>query len=116
MKPSTLLVSFLYVGASLAQIPPLSSLKNSNLPGNIVRNQFIVEVDDLYNIPTKRAFRRVSLYPERMIKGSSTFQSLDAVYEALRDCAVELEILDEFHEPNIFVGAAVAVKVCLLLP
>ncbi len=44
------------------------------------------------------------------------FQSLDAVYEVLRDRAVAFEIKDEFDEPSIFVGAAVTVKVFPPLP
>lgn len=64
MKPSTLLLSSLCAGVSLAQLPPLSFTKNSKFPSNIVRNHFIIEVDDLSTVPTERPFRRVSLYPE----------------------------------------------------
>jgi hypothetical protein len=57
-----LLPHFLAASTAFAARAPLSSIsksKASKLPGNVVPNQFIIEVDSLSNIPTKRSFARV---------------------------------------------------------
>ncbi|KAF8187464.1 pyrolysin [Pholiota molesta] len=85
----TLFSASLVLGAKF----PLSvAKKGNNLP--IVQNQFIIEVDELSNIPTKRSFAR----------------SLDAVYASLQERAIGFDVNKEYDASGLFVGASVTVK------
>ncbi|KAF8149475.1 pyrolysin [Crassisporium funariophilum] len=92
MKSATflaLLHSFLSASSAFAAFPISSVKKESNLP--TVPNKFIIEVDELSNIPNvKRSFTR----------------SLDAVYSSLQERALEYEVTKEFDVAGIFTGAA----------
>ncbi|KAF8971231.1 subtilisin-like protease [Flammula alnicola] len=72
---------------------PISNIKKvTNIPA--VPNQFIIEVDELSSIPTKRSFPR----------------SLDAVYASLQERAVGFDVTKEFDASGLFVGAALTVN------
>ncbi|CAA7260648.1 unnamed protein product [Cyclocybe aegerita] len=72
---------------------PISSIKRvTNVP--IVPSKFIIEVDELSDIPTKRSFER----------------SLDAVYATLQERDVAFDIDREFDSAGLFVGAALTVN------
>ncbi|KAF9526570.1 pyrolysin [Crepidotus variabilis] len=93
----TLVPSFLLVTADfvLAAKVPLSSVqRGSKLPNNVVPNEFIIEVDELSKIPTKRSYAR----------------SLDAIYDHLQARDVSFDVKKEYDSAGIFVGAAVSVK------
>ncbi|KIM45529.1 hypothetical protein M413DRAFT_442200 [Hebeloma cylindrosporum] len=64
--------------------------KVSTLP--TVPNKFIIEVDQLADIPNKRSFKR----------------SLDAIYSDLQARDILYEVLKEFDTEGIFVGAALS--------
>lgn len=82
--------------------------------GNFVPNQFLVEVDTLSHISNRSATRRVSI-----IISSSQFsdlridpaQSLDAIYSTFQERHIQFDVTREYDAANIFVGAAVVVKV-----
>ncbi|TFK18824.1 peptidase [Coprinopsis marcescibilis] len=83
---------FLNVGTTFAAFPT-SSLQRS-LDDQIIPNKFIFEVESEANIPNKRSFT----------------QDLDAVYSHLRARQVNFDIIEEFDEPDFFVGASVLVE------
>ncbi|KAH6897537.1 peptidase [Coprinopsis sp. MPI-PUGE-AT-0042] len=62
--------------------------------GNIVPNKFIIEVDTTADIPQKRSFAR----------------DLDAVYASLHARAVSFEVVREFEQPGLFVGASLTIE------
>jgi hypothetical protein len=80
--------------AFAAKVPLSAVKKNPSPPGNIVPNEFIIEVDNLSNIPTKRSFAR----------------SLDVVYAHLQERAVSFDVKKEFDFAGLFVGAAVSIN------
>ncbi|PPQ90634.1 hypothetical protein CVT25_006617 [Psilocybe cyanescens] len=87
LLPSLLSASLVY------GVFPISNVKRvSNLP--FVPNKFIIEVDSLSNIPTKRSFAR----------------SLDAVYSSLQERAIKFDVTKEFDTSGVFVGAAVTLN------
>ncbi|KAH9484892.1 Minor extracellular protease vpr [Psilocybe cubensis] len=87
LLPSLLSASLVYA------VVPISSVKGkSNLP--FVPNKFIIEVDTLSDIPTKRSFTR----------------SLDAVYASLQNRAIKFDVTKEFDSNGVFVGAAVVLN------
>ncbi|GLB37011.1 putative subtilisin-like protein [Lyophyllum shimeji] len=89
MKPLAwaLVPSILSAGLALGTVP-LSSVKRvSSLP--TVQNKFIVEVESLSNIPSKR-----SLSPH------------EHLYDSLRKRGVGFEVDREFNSQGLFVGAA----------
>ncbi|PPR04383.1 hypothetical protein CVT26_004221 [Gymnopilus dilepis] len=71
----------------LSQVPRVS--KTPTVP-----NQFIIEVAQLSDIPTKRSFTR----------------SLDAVYATLQERGVSFDVTKEFDSAGLFVGAAVTLN------
>ncbi|KIM45535.1 hypothetical protein M413DRAFT_343058 [Hebeloma cylindrosporum] len=88
----TLLPSF--ISASLVfGVVPISSVKRVSNQAT-VPNKFIIEVDDLSNIPTKRSFGR----------------SLDAVYASLQERAVGFDINKEYDSAGLFVGASLTLN------
>ncbi|KAF9526557.1 pyrolysin [Crepidotus variabilis] len=92
----TLLLSLLTLSldVTFAKVPLSSVKKTSKLPNNLVPNEFIIEVDELSKIPTKRSYTR----------------SLDALYDLLRARDVSFKVKKEFDSTGIFVGAAVSIK------
>ncbi|PPQ89471.1 hypothetical protein CVT25_011997 [Psilocybe cyanescens] len=84
-----LLPAVLIATSTLAAFPIANVKKVTTLP--TVANKFIVELDDIANIPNKRSFTR----------------SLDAIYSSLRERDVEFEVTKEFDTEGIFVGASV---------
>ncbi|KAH9484870.1 Minor extracellular protease vpr [Psilocybe cubensis] len=87
LLPSVLLATSTIAGLSLADIKKVTTLPN-------VANKFIVELEDIANIPNKRSFPR----------------SLDAIYSSLRERNVEFEVTKEFDTEGIFVGASVVLN------
>ncbi|KAF9526569.1 peptidase [Crepidotus variabilis] len=85
----------LHFSFTLAGKFPLSNVKaQSRLPGNIVPNEFIIEVDLLSRIPTTRSYSR----------------SLDAVFDHLQRRDIVFDVKKEFNSAGIFVGAAVSIQ------
>ncbi|KAF4621066.1 hypothetical protein D9613_000162 [Agrocybe pediades] len=87
-----LLPAFLSATSASAAVSPSSIKKVNTLP--TVANKFILEVDTLANIPTKRSFKR----------------SLDAVYASLTERAVQYEVRKEFEVDGVFVGASLTIN------
>ncbi|KAF9547696.1 subtilisin-like protease [Agrocybe pediades] len=88
----SLLSSFLSAGLVHGAVPISSVKQVTNVP--TVPNKFIIEVDDLSDIPTKRSLTR----------------SLDAVYESLRSRAIKFDVTKEFDSSGLFVGAALTLN------
>ena len=91
----------------LSQVPRVS--KTPTVP-----NQFIIEVAQLSDIPTKRSFTRVRLLPFSFcfwLINRSYAQSLDAVYATLQERGVSFDVTKEFDSAGLFVGAAVTLNV-----
>ncbi|RXW21761.1 hypothetical protein EST38_g4102 [Candolleomyces aberdarensis] len=80
-----------FAGPTLATLPARFE-KGSGLP--FVPNKFIIEVDNLANIPDARKF----------------FRSLDAVYSSLRKRGVGLDVDKEFDSAGLFTGASVTLR------
>ncbi|CAA7260654.1 unnamed protein product [Cyclocybe aegerita] len=87
----SLLPTLLSTYSAFAAVPISAIRKTSNLP--TVANKFIIEVEELANIPNKRSFERAH----------------DAVYSELRARDVEFEVTKEYDSEGIFVGAALVV-------
>ncbi|KAJ3554568.1 hypothetical protein NM688_g3038 [Phlebia brevispora] len=76
---------------------PLSSLKGAKtLPGNIVPNRFVVEVESTSDIPTRR-----DTFPRDPHK---------SLYEDLRKRDISFNVDREFNSPGLFVGASVTLS------
>ncbi|TFK44150.1 pyrolysin [Crucibulum laeve] len=87
------LLPTLLCASSAFAVVPLSSVKReSNLP--TVSNKFIVEVDTLADIPTKRSLET----------------SHEFLYRSLRERAVVFEVDKEFNSAGLFVGAALTLN------
>ncbi|KAL0956650.1 hypothetical protein HGRIS_002782 [Hohenbuehelia grisea] len=88
---SNLLWAVLGASSVLASVPISSVKRVTNLP--TVPNKFIVEVDSLSNIPSKR-----SASPH------------EALYDSLRKRAVRFKVDKEFNSQGLFVGAALTLN------
>ncbi|KDR67581.1 hypothetical protein GALMADRAFT_161607 [Galerina marginata CBS 339.88] len=87
-----LLPSLLTASSTLATFPIANVKKVTTLP--TVPNKFIVEVENIADIPNKRSFTR----------------SLDVIYASLKERAVVFEVTKEFNTDEVFVGAAVVLN------
>ncbi|KAL4251463.1 Alkaline protease 1 [Abortiporus biennis] len=84
------------VNASFAfasTFPPTSWKGVEQAPGNAVPNQFIVEVQDVGDIPSKRDL--------------NSREAHETLYSHLRKRKVGFEVKKEFNNKNLFVGASI---------
>lgn len=103
---STLLSANLVFGA---KFPLSDAKKGTNIP--VVQNQFIIEVDDLSDIPTKRSFPRVRFKISNLRKFVDLqIVVLDVVYASLQERGVGFDVNKEFDATGLFVGASVTLK------
>ncbi|TFK18825.1 subtilisin-like protein [Coprinopsis marcescibilis] len=91
----TLVLYFLDVRTTFAAFPILP-LRRS-LDDHIILNKFIFEVESEANTPNERFLTR----------------DLDVVYSRLRARQVSFEIIEQFDEPDFFVGASVIIHIRL---
>lgn len=103
-----------FAGPTLAALPTRYE-KGSGLP--FVPNRFIIEVDNLADIPNARKFSRVSgRYLLVNWRNHLThLQSLDAVYSSLRERGIGLDVDKEFDSAGLFTGASVTLRVRQML-
>lgn len=104
-----LLPSLLAAGLVYGTFPISQVQRVTNVP--TVPNQFIIEVDTIANIPTKRSFSRVRrniFLPSSLL--TIGCQSLDAVYALLKERSVGFDVTKEFEASGLFVGASITVN------